>query len=342
MESSRSLRDAWKEVLGLCNLKPHEYVVVITGENTIAAHLETALAIIDDMGCSRMTMRLGEPPRQRVGGDTTTYAAPTALTGNVPAIAALKAADFVLDMMGLYRGSEQEEILKEGARILLVKEPPDVFIRLKPRLEDRTRVKAAEARIQVARQMRVRSAAGTDFTVRFGAYPWLTQYGFADEPGRWDHAPSAFIARWPDEGSSNGVVVLDAGDTILPLKRYVQSPIRLDIKDGYVRRIDGGPDASYLRDYMESFKDPEGFAVSHLGWGLHSRAHWTMLGMYDKQQTVGMDARSYEGNFMFSTGPNSEAGGSRHTPCHLDIPMSRCSVWLDDELMVDQGRVIAN
>jgi 2,5-dihydroxypyridine 5,6-dioxygenase len=252
----------------------------------------------------------------------------------------LKAADFVLDMMGLYRGSEQEEILKEGARILLVKEPPDVFIRLKPRLEDRDRVKSAEAKIKAARRMRVQSAAGTDLSVRLGAYPWLTQYGFADEPGRWDHAPSAFIARWPDEGSSDGVVVLDRGDTILPLKRYVQSPIRLEIREGYVRSIEGELDAMYLREYMESFNDREGFAVSHLGWGLHSRAHWTMLGVYDKQQTVGMDARSYEGNFMFSTGPNSEAGGSRHTPCHLDIPMSRCSVWLDEELMVDEGRVI--
>jgi 2,5-dihydroxypyridine 5,6-dioxygenase len=65
-----------------------------------------------------------------------------------------------------------------------------------------------------------------------------------------------------------------------------------------------------------------------------------MLGMYDKRQTNAMDARSYWGNFMFSTGPNAEAGGTRHTPCHLDIPMSSCSLWLDDVPVLDRGRVV--
>jgi 2,5-dihydroxypyridine 5,6-dioxygenase len=48
--------------------------------------------------------------------------------------------------------------------------------------------------------------------------------------------------------------------------------------------------------------------------------------MYDKRQSNGLESRSFAGNFMFSTGPNAEAGGTRHTPCHLDIPMMDCSV----------------
>jgi len=120
----------------------------------------------------------------------------------------------------------------------------------------------------------------------------------------------------------------------------VRSPIRLEIRDGYVRAIDGGLDARYLRDYMASFRDPEGYAVSHLGWGLHDRARWTMLGMYDKRQTNAMDARSYYGNFMFSTGPNAEGGGTRHTPCHLDIPMSSCSLWVDGVAVLERGDVL--
>lgn len=287
-----------------------------------------------------MIVELGEPRIQRIGGDSTTIAAPTALTGNRSAIAALREADLVIDMMGMYRGSEQEEILAAGTRILLVKEPPEIFIRMRPTAADKLRVKAAELRMQAARTMTVRSSAGTELIAKLGQYPCLAQYGFVDEPGRWDHAPSALIARWPDEQSASGVVVLDRGDTILPFKKYVQTPITLEIESGYVRNITGGLDARYLKDYMESFKDPEGFAVSHLGWGLHDRAHWTMLGMYDKQ-TNGMDARSYFGNFMFSTGPNAEAGGARHTACHLDMPMSSCSLWLDDVQVLEQGHVLA-
>ena len=340
MDVNIALIDAWRHVLTLSRLMPAEAVVILIGDESHPAHVAAAKLAIAQIGSRYLTLQLGEAQRQAVAGESTAYYAPTALTGNRAAIAAMQAADLVVDLMGMYRGSEQEEILASGARILLVKEPPDVFIRLAPNATDRTRVLAANRQLAAARSMTVRSEAGTDFTVAFGQYPTLVQYGFADERGRWDHCPSAFIARWPDEGSSNGLVVLDEGDTILPFKSYVRSQIRLEIRDGYVRAIDGGLDARYLRDYMASFRDPEGYAVSHLGWGLHDRARWTMLGMYDKRQTNAMDARSYYGNFMFSTGPNAEGGGTRHTPCHLDIPMSSCSLWVDGVAVLERGDVL--
>jgi 2,5-dihydroxypyridine 5,6-dioxygenase len=244
--------------------------------------------------------------------------------------------------MGLDRGSEQSEILTSGTRILLVKEPPEVLLRSPPSEADRRIVKQAASRLGRARAMTVESDAGTRFSVRLGEYPLLVQYGIADEPGRWDHWPSAFVATWPNEGSAEGVVVLAPGDTILPFKSYVRDSITLSISDGYIREIAGaGLDAEYLRDYMASFNDPEGYAVSHLGWGLQKRASWTTLALYDKRQTNAMDARSFAGNFMFSTGPNAEAGGNRHTPCHLDIPMRGCTVRIDGETVVESGRLVA-
>ena len=91
---------------------------------------------------------------------------------------------------------------------------------------------------------------------------------------------------------------------------------------------------------MTSFEDPEAYAISHLGWGLQSKAQWTALGMYDKDASIGMDGRSFYGNFLFSTGPNTEAGGKRNTPCHIDIPMRNCSVSLDGKAMTRKGEVI--
>ena len=88
------------------------------------------------------------------------------------------------------------------------------------------------------------------------------------------------------------------------------------------------------------FRDPEAYAISHIGWGLQPRAHWTTLGLYDREATIGMDARAYEGNFLFSLGPNNEAGGSRSTTCHIDIPLRACTVRLDGEDVVRQGKVL--
>jgi 2,5-dihydroxypyridine 5,6-dioxygenase len=340
MSCTPALVDAWRRLLALCRLQSEESVVILVGEESNPDHLAAARLVLAQQGCRYLSMQLGEAPARAVAGEGTAYAGPTAVAGNPIAAEAMKRANLVIDLMGMYRGSEQEEILASGTRILLVKEPPEVFMRLAPRAGDKARVCAADTQLRAARTMTVRSEAGTDFSVEFGQYPTLVQYGYADEPGRWDHCPSAFIARWPDERSSEGIVVLDRGDTILPFKTYVRDPIRLEIRDGYVRAIDGGLDARYLRDYMASFGDPEGYAVSHLGWGLHDRARWTMLGMYDKRQTNAMDARSYYGNFMFSTGPNAEGGGTRHTPCHLDIPMSSCSLWLDGAQVLDRGDVL--
>jgi 2,5-dihydroxypyridine 5,6-dioxygenase len=121
----------------------------------------------------------------------------------------------------------------------------------------------------------------------------------------------------------------------------VTSRIALEIRDGVIRSIEGGFEAKYLREHMESYDDPGAFAVSHVGWGLQPKARWTGLGMRDKAQSLGMDARAYYGNFLFSTGPNAEAGGSNNSPCHVDIPMGGCSVSLDGEPITRDGDVVA-
>jgi 2,5-dihydroxypyridine 5,6-dioxygenase len=133
--------------------------------------------------------------------------------------------------------------------------------------------------------------------------------------------------------------VLDRGDILLPQKSYVQEPVQLTIKNGYCTSIDGGVDAELLADYMASFNDPEAYALSHIGWGLQPRARWSTLGLYDREATIGMDARAYEGNFLCSLGPNNEVGGSRATACHIDIPIRNCTVRLDGVDVVTKGKV---
>lgn len=340
MAATAELTQAWDRLLTLCRLREEETALILTGEITHPDHLHAAELALALRGVRSLTVRLGEAVGRRMAGESTALYAPTALTGNVPALEAMKRADLVIDMMGMYRGSEQEAILAAGTRIILVKEPPEVFVRLAPNAALRERVLTAAAQLRGATTMHITSPTGTDLHVRLGEYALLVQHGCADEPGRWDHCPSAFVATWPNEGSAQGQVVLSPGDTILPFKSYVRSPIHLSIRDGYVREINGELDARYLRDYMAAFRDPEGYAVSHLGWGLDERALWTSLGMYDKRQTNAQEARSYAGCFMFSLGPNAEGGGTRHTACHLDIPMLDCTVAVDGHTVVEQGRLV--
>ena len=339
MTVTLNLLDAWEHELRLCQVHEGETVLVLRGENAHPDNAGAAKLAAARLGARVLSVELEPPPVGRGGGEGTAAFGPTALCGNRPAVEAMKCADMVIDLMGIDRGTEQQEILDSGTRILLVKEPPDALLRLMPSAEIKETVAAAARQLQQARTMTVHSSAGTDLRADVGEYSVLVQYGIADEPGRWDHWPSAFVATWPNELRAAGTVVLSPGDSILPFKEYVRSPITLHIEKGYIVGIEGDFDARYLREYMEKFGDREGYAVSHLGWGLDAKSHWTSLGMSDKRQTNGMEARSYLGNFMFSTGPNLEGGGTRDTPCHLDIPMGGCTVVLDDETIVEQGVV---
>ncbi|MGA3251397.1 MAG: 2,5-dihydroxypyridine 5,6-dioxygenase [Paraburkholderia sp.] len=339
--SDYQMVDAWTRVLTLSRLQAGQTVTILTSAATNPQTLSTALIATQSMGA--IVNRLDLPPvngEKAFSRDSLAYLGTTPLTGNRAAIAALKESDLVLDLMTLLFSPEQLDILKAGTKILLAVEPPEVLTRLVPTLADRERVLAAKARIDAAKKMHIVSDAGTDFHCPLGEFEAIAEYGFVDEPGRWDHWPSGFALTFPDDGRAHGRIVIDRGDILLPQKHYVSEPIVLSVENGYATKIEGGVDAALLRDYMETFNDPEGYAISHVGWGLQPRARWSTLGLYDREATIGMDARAFEGNFLFSLGPNNEAGGTRTTTCHIDIPLRHCTVTLDDEVVVNDGRVI--
>ncbi|MDF2114438.1 2,5-dihydroxypyridine 5,6-dioxygenase [Roseiarcaceae bacterium H3SJ34-1] len=335
------LLKAWKHVLTLSKVKAGEAVTLLVSSNTNQDNQAAAYLAANELGATVTVVSLPQINTElSLSRDKTAYVGATALQNNKAALAALQNSDLVIDLMLLLFSPEQAKILESGARMLLAVEPPEVLMRILPSQDDKRRVLAAEHRLKRAKTMRIESAAGTALHCEIGGYPVISEYGFADEPGRWDHWPSGFLVTWPNEKTTNGTVVLDRGDIIFPFKDYLRSPIELDIANGYISDIRGGQDSDFLKSYMAYFKDPEVYAVSHLGWGLQPKAQWTALGMYNKEETIGQDGRAFYGNFLFSTGPNTEAGGNRNTPCHLDIPMRNCSVFLDDEPMTVHGEVI--
>src|SRR5690242_11476548 len=236
MISDQDMIRAWTEVLTLSKLQPGQGVTVLTSAATHRQTLQTALIAASAMGA--IVNRLDLQPvngEKALSRDSLAYLGTTPLTGNRPAIAALKASDLVLDLMTLLFSPEQHEILASGTRILLAVEPPEVLLRMVPNEDDRRRVKAGAALLHGRKEMRVTSAAGTDLRCSLGEYPVTMEYGFVDEPGRWDHWPSGFAFTWPNEGRSHGRIVLAKGDVLLPQKSYVTEPITLTVHDGFVR-----------------------------------------------------------------------------------------------------------
>ena len=190
-----------------------------------------------DMGA--IVNRLDLPPingEKAISRDALAYLGTTPLTGNHAAIAALKASDLVLDLMTLLFSPEQHEILSSGTKILLAVEPPEVLARMVPTVADKKRVMAAAEKIGKAKEMHVTSDAGTDVRFSLGQFPAISEYGFVDEPGRWDHWPSGFALTWPNEGEAEGTIVLDRGDILLPHEILRAGPRAFHDREGLLHR----------------------------------------------------------------------------------------------------------
>ncbi|MBB1629473.1 2,5-dihydroxypyridine 5,6-dioxygenase [Cupriavidus sp. UME77] len=332
---------AWDEVLRLSNVRAGQTISILCAPHTHPQTLRTATIAAQAAGA--IVTKIELPPinaEKATSRDLMNYLGETPLTNNPVALAALKSSDLVLDLMLLLFSPEQMEILDSGTKILLAVEPPEILVRTVPTAADRKRVLEASKLLRRAKQMHVTSPAGTDVTFQIGEFPTISEYGFCEEPGRWDHWPSGFLFTFANEGGSDGTIVIDRGDILLPQKNYVSEMITLNLRDGFVREIEGGVDAAMMREFMESYKDPEAYAMAHIGWGMQPRCYWHTLSLLDREQTVGMDARAFEGNFLFSLGPNNEVGGPRTTACHLDIPLRNCTVKVDDTVVVRDGKVI--
>lgn len=331
------LLSLFRRELELCNVRPGENIAIYTEGGEAAEYAEAWATAAVALGATPFHLDLpAQAPStgSDIGGSPDGHG----LAKNPAAVAALKAADMVIDLAFLLHSAEQEEITAAGTRMLLCVEPVDTLERLFPTVALRDEAKASYEMLKNAKTMRMSSAGGTEISYEFGDYTASCQYGIADEPGRWDHFASALVGHLPSRGKAEGVVVLQPGDMLFPFRRYVNDPVTMTVKDGFITSFEGGSDARFLRDFYESYADPGAYQVSHVNWGLNPNARWDAIAL--GTGGIGMDCRSIRGGVLFSTGPNLHHGGDNATKCHVDIPMRNHSLWVDDRLIVDNGRVV--
>ncbi len=232
MAADKDLVDLCIRQLELCGARDGEDVAVLSVADVRRDYADAFLAAGARLGARTFEVHLA-------GGDSAISGAGVwavglnPLTGNELAIETLKQADLVVDLVFLLHSKEQVEIQAAGTRMLLVMEPPETLARLFPTADQRRRVEASEELLAGAKTLRVTSPGGTDVTYSLGAYPIMTQYGYTDTPGRWDHWPSTFLFTNGHDDGVEGRVVVDCGDIVVaPFLRYVESPIEFTIEQG--------------------------------------------------------------------------------------------------------------
>jgi 2,5-dihydroxypyridine 5,6-dioxygenase len=326
-----------REELRLCGVHEGEAVAILSSDapDELMGHAAAFMQAAKELGALPYHVRV---PANRAAGGGGWEVGTTPLTGHPAAMAALKEAAIVIDLVFMLFSKEQLEIQASGTRILLAVEPADVLARLLPGPELRERVEFAGDLLAGAESLRIEHENGTNLVYRLGLYPTITEYGYTDEPGRWDHWPSGFIFTGAYDDGVNGTMVLAPGSILYPFKSHIRTPITLRIEEGRIVDLAGELDAELMRNYMDQFHDPDGYAISHIGWGLNEKALWS--GPMMDTRGIGQEGRSFYGNVLFATGPNQELGGKNASPCHLDIPLHGYSLYLDDRQIIDHGDIL--
>jgi len=332
--------DAFAETFRLCGVTAGETAAVLSESQSRPVIVELADLALQRLGARVFGVSVPTPP-QRAPVPVRSTGASDAIGGLEPVVAALAGSSFVADctVEGLLHAPELGAILDGGARILMVSnEHPEILERLVPDPALKPRVDEGAALLAGASEMRVTSAAGTDLIVDVSQAPAAASWGCTNGPGTVAHWPGGLCLCFPPAGTVNGTLVLDTGDVNLTFKRYLESPVRLQITDDYATGISGdGLDAELMSSYLEAWDDPDAYAVSHVGWGMNPAARWDALTMYDRTQFNGTELRAFAGNFLYSTGANETAG--RHTLGHFDLPMRNCTITLDGRTVVSAGTV---
>ncbi len=333
------LAQLYRRELELSQLRRGETVCAVSDLDTRREYIHAAFAAADDLGADIYELCVNSLPSwTKVGVPTIGQCKGT--------LEAVRAADLVVIFHVPLFTKWLKQVLDGGTRVLMIIDAPDDLEQLMAPPGLKEACKYAESLYKKTKTVRVTSDAGTDLTYTCGEYPVMTQWGYADERGHFDHWGGGHIHTFPNEGSAQGKVVMQPGDiVILPYCRYVADPVKLEIREGHIVGIEGGMDAKLMRDWLEdgrsSPRDRDPYAVSHLGWGMNPQALWYGIALHGElPERHRAAARTFPGNFLFSTGPNTQGGGKRTTRGHYDVPMRDCTMALEGRVVIDRGRIV--
>ncbi len=177
------------------------------------------------------------------------------------------------------------------------------------------------------RTVRVTAPAGTDITMPVAGREPHASSGLFRQRGQWGNLPTGESYLAPLEGQSQGVVVVDGSMAGVGL---VRQPIRITVEDGYATDVSGGPEADRLLALFEPH-GRDARTVAEFGIGTNDKAILTGIILEDEKVM---------GTVHIAFGDNKSMGGTVRVASHLDGLITRPSVWFDDQLIMQGGRLL--
>jgi len=178
------------------------------------------------------------------------------------------------------------------------------------------------------REVDVTTRTATDLSLSIAGRKAVANTGICRKPGDAQGVPDieAYVA--PIEDSAQGTLVVDGSTSVTGL---VRAPIRIEIKDGIARRIEGGGEARQLLKVLRKARNPNAFRIAELGIGLNPNAR--LRGSIIEDESV-------LGTAHIAIGDNHLFGGEIVAPTHIDLVIRAPRIVLDGRTLLTGRRVV--
>jgi leucyl aminopeptidase (aminopeptidase T) len=313
------LRGARKLISDCANVQAGEEIVIVTdfaGNHVAEAVAAAALERTDNVNIVVM------PPRSIDGEEPTKAAA-----------AAMKAADvlFTPVRQSITHTYATRTAIASGARgIMLSQFNPGMLARggieadfesIRPLCLKVGKLLAATDKLHLT------TPGGTDLRLSLKGRPSNPHSGIVRNPGDFTTVPNIECSSSPLEGTSEGVIVVDASIPYYGIG-LVKEPIRIEVADGRATKISGGYQADFLARLLGSQGDPAVYNIAQVSFGLNP--HCPMEGVMLHDEGV-------YGTAHIGIGTSVLLGGEVKTLTHFDALMWKPTLRLDGEVVLKDG-----
>lgn len=170
---------------------------------------------------------------------------------------------------------------------------------------------------------------GHVLTLDLSGRPGVPSPGVYRTPGACGNFPSgeAYIA--PLETAAIGTMIIDG--SMVGIGKLT-APMTVTLESGQLVNVEGEDENGLYGDQLEVlFRRPENATIAELGIGTNERA--LLCGI------ILEDEKLY-GTVHIAFGTNTSFGGVTKADCHYDGIILKPTLYLDDELIIDQGEFV--
>jgi len=182
--------------------------------------------------------------------------------------------------------------------------------------------------LEKGKNIRVTSPAGTDISFSIEGRKVIPSKGLFHKKGESGNLPTGETYLAPVEGTANGVFVVDGSMAGLGLIKNAN--IKIEVENGFATKITGGNLASKLKKQLDAV-GKMAKNIAEFGVGTNDSA---------KLSGVLLEDEKVMGTVHIALGNNVSMGGSVNVPLHLDGVIKKPTVWMDDKLLMKDGKLL--